>query len=95
MKCKRIPLEVEVIKYSLGQDLEDGFELLSDVVTKSWVHADNLIQINRDGDILTPYIFTRRGRTFLQEGDYVIIEPDGSKQLCGEDKLFDRYEEIK
>ena len=95
MRCTRIPLESEVTKYELGKGLEDGFELLSDVITKGWIVTDKLMQVKRDnGSIVCPYIMHRRGRTFIQEGDYIIIDSDGTKQVVGEDKVFTRYKKI-
>lgn len=92
MKCVRTALEAEVVKYETGKDMEDGFELWSDVVTKGWIVTDSLIKITReDGEIVCPYIRHRRGRTFIAEGDYVIIDADGTKHVCGEDKIFKRY----
>ncbi len=96
MKCIRRPLEAEVEKFELGKGLEDGFELWADVVTKGWIVTDRLIKVKReDGSIVCPYISHRRGRTFIGENDYVIIEPDGTKQVCGEDKIFNRYEKLE
>ena len=96
MKCKRTPLEAEVTKYEIGANLEDGFELWSDVVTKQWIVTDSLIKVTRkNGDIVCPYIKHRRGRTFIQEGDYIILEPDGTKHVCGEDKIFIRFEKVE
>ncbi len=96
MKCIRRPLEAEVEKFELGKGLEDGFELWADVVTKGWIVTDRLIKVKReDGSIVCPYIAHRRGRTFIGENDYVIIEPDGTKQVCGEDKIFNRYEKLE
>ena len=96
MKCIRRPLEAEVEKFELGKGLEDGFELWADVVTKGWIVTDHLIKVKReDGSIVCPYIAHRRGRTFIGENDYVIIEPDGTKQVCGEDKIFNRYEKLE
>lgn len=95
MKCRRTTLEADVEKYEVGSKLEDGFELWADVVTKGWIVTDSLVKIKRDnGDIVCPYIVHRRGRTFISEGDYIIIEPDGTKHVCGEDKIFKRYEKI-
>lgn len=92
MKCVRTALEAEVVKYETGKDMEDGFELWSDVVTKGWIVTDSLIKITReDGKIVCPYIRHRRGRTFIAEEDYVIIDADGTKHVCGEDKIFKRY----
>lgn len=96
MKCIRRPLEAEVAKYELNKGMEDGFELWSDVVIKGWIVTDSLIKIKREnGDIVCPYIVHRRGRTFISENDYIIVEPDGTKHVCGEDKIFERYEEVK
>ena len=96
MKCRRVPLEADVYKYEPGKGLEDGFELFSDVITKEWFVTASLIQMTReDGSIVCPYIRHRRGKTFIGEGDYIIIDADGTKHVCGEDKIFQRYEEVK
>ena len=96
MKCKRVALEAEVIKYEIGQGLEDGFELWSDVVTKGWIVTDHLIKIKReDGNIVCPYITHRRGRTFIGEGDYIIVDADGTQHVCGANKIFSRYEPVE
>ena len=88
MKSRRIPLESEV-----GKGMEDGFELFSDVVTKGWIVTDSLVKIERpDGTIVCPYIKHRRGRTFIGEGDYIIVQQDGTKNVCGADKVWTRYE---
>lgn len=76
----------------MGKNMEDGFELWSDVVTKGWIVTDFLVKITReDGSIVCPYIVHRRGRTFIGNGDYVITEADGSKHVCGADKVWNRY----
>ena len=96
MKCTRIPMEAEVMKYELGKGLEDGFELFSDIVTKGWIITDKLLKVVRDnGSIVCPYIGHRRGVTFIQEGDYVIIDSDGTKQVVGGDKVFTRYKPVE
>lgn len=96
MKCIRKALEVEVIKYETGKNMEDGFELWSNVITKGWVVTDNLVRITRDnGTVVCPFIKTRRGRTFIGEGDYIICDSDGTRHVCGEDKIFSRYEKIE
>lgn len=95
MKCRRTPIEAEVVKYEQNKGLEDGYELWSDIVTKIWIVTDSLIKVTRpDGSIVCPYIYHRRGRTFISEGDYIIIDEDGTKHVCGEDKIFKRYEPI-
>lgn len=96
MKCIRKALEVEVIKYETGKNMEDGFELWSNVITKGWVVTDNLVRITRDnGTVVCPFIKTRRGRTFIGEGDYIICDSDGTRHVCGEDKIFSRYEKVE
>lgn len=37
MKCRRVEMNADVVKYELGKGLEDGFELWADVVTKGWI----------------------------------------------------------
>lgn len=96
MKCTRVPLVADVEKYEAGRGLEDGFELLSDVITKGWIVTDTLVKIKRDnGTIVCPYVMHRRGRTFIEEGDYVITDADGTRHVCGEDKIFKRYQKAE
>ncbi|MGN0142302.1 MAG: hypothetical protein ACI4AD_08730 [Roseburia sp.] len=96
MKCRRTSLDAEVMKYEVGKNLEDGFELWSDVVTKGWIVTDFLVKIKReDGTIVCPYIKNRRGRIFIGEGDYIITQEDGSKYVCGADKIWNRYEKVE
>lgn len=96
MKCKRIALDAEVIKYEQDKKLEDGFELWSDVVTKGGIVTDSLIKIKRDdGKIVCPYVVHRRGRVFIEVGDYIIVDSDGTKHVCGEDKVWSRYEKVE
>lgn len=96
MKCIRKALEVEVLKYETGKNMEDGFELWSNVITKGWVVTDNLVRVTRDnGTVVCPFIKTRRGRTFIGEGDYIICDSDGTRHVCGADKIFSRYEKIE
>ena len=96
MKCRRVEMNVDVVKYELGKGLEDGFELWADVVTKGWIVTDTLIKVtNENGFIVCPYIVHRRGRTFIGENDYIITDADGTKHVCGEDKIFERYEKTE
>ena len=96
MKCRRVEMEADVVKYELGKGMEDGFELWADVVTKGWIVTDSLIKVeNENGSIVCPYIMHRRGRTFISENDYIIIDADGTKHVCGEGKIFERYEKIE
>lgn len=96
MKCIRTSIMAEVEKYEVGKNMEDGFERWSDVVTKGWIVTDSLVKIEREkGVIVCPYIRHRRGRTFISEGDYIIIDADGTKHVCGEDKIFERYQKVE
>lgn len=96
MKCRRVEMESDVIKYETGKNLEDGFELWTDVVTTGWIVTESLIKIKRDDEtIVCPYILHRRGRTFINEGDYIITDADGTKHVCGMDKVFSRYKKIE
>lgn len=93
MKSRRIALESYVEKYEQDKGMEDGFELLSDVVTKGWIVTDFLIKVKReDGAIVCPYIKNRRGRTFIGAGDYIVVDSDGTRHVCGADKIWSRYE---
>ena len=95
MNSRRTPLAANVEKYEIGQGLEDGFELWSDVVTKGWIETENLVKIEReDGAIVCPYVKNRRGRIFIGVGDYLIEDEDGTKHVCGEDKIWLRYERV-
>ncbi len=96
MKYVRTPLTAQVEKYELGQNLEDGFELWSNIVMDGYIVTDSLIKVKREnGDIVCPYIKHRRGHTFIGEGDYIIIEEDGTKHVCGADKIFSRYQKVE
>lgn len=93
MKCKRICLDAEVVRYETGKGLEDGFAAWTDVVTQGWIVTDFLVKIQQDnGRIVCPYIKNRRGYVFIGEGDYIITDADGSRHVCGADKIWDRYE---
>ncbi len=95
MRCVRTPIEADVVKYEVNKGLEDGFELWSDVIIKQWVVTDSIVKITRDnGSIVCPYIVHRRGRTFINEGDYIVSEDDGSRHVCSGEKIFKRYQKI-
>ena len=94
MRCIRTPIEADVVKYDPYASLEDGYELYAEVITKNNVDLANLVQVERGGQIVCPYIVTRRGRTFIKEGDYIVTEEDGTKLVCGGDKVFSRYTRI-
>lgn len=96
MKSRRIPLTANVEEYVIGKGMEDGVELWSDVVTKGWIITDFLVKMKReDGSIVCPYILNRRGRVFIGQGDYIIVDADGTKHVCGADKIWSRYEKMK
>ena len=96
MKCKRTPIVADVYEYTVDSGLEDGWEPFADVVTKGWIVTDRLIRVKKDsGLVVTPYITHRRGRTFIGEGDYIIVDADGTKHVCGADKIFKRYEKVE
>ena len=95
MKCRRVSLDANVEKYEYGKGMEDGFEKWSKVVTQGWIVTDFLIKITQDdGTIVCPKIKHRRGYTFIGEGDYIVIDSDGSKHVCDADKIWNRYEQI-
>ena len=95
MKCKRIDIISDVFPFEFGKGYEDGYELLSDIVTKGWIITDSLLKVKMEnGSIECPYITHRRGRTFIGENDYIIIDSDGTKHICGADKIFDRYQKM-
>ncbi len=93
-KYKRVPLIVTAAQYEVGKEMEDGFRLYSQVITNEGIATDKLIKITReDGSIVCPYVRSRRGLTFIREGDYIVCENDG-KHVCSQDKFPVRYEEI-
>lgn len=95
MRCRRIALEADIVKYEVGKNLEDGKELWVKIVIQEGLVTDSLVKLKKDdGTIVCPYINTRRGRVFIEKGDYIIIDADGSKHICGEDKIWKRYEKI-
>ncbi len=95
MKCRRVGLEAEIQKYEVGMGLEDGFASWTDVVTQGWIVTDFLVKIKReDGSIVCPYIKNRRGYTFIGESDYIVTDEDGTRHVCGSDKIWKRYEEV-
>ena len=95
MKCKRVELKADVYKYELDKGLEDGFEIWSEIVTREWIVTDSLLKIEReDGFVVSPFILNRRGREFIGVDDYIVIDEDGTKHVCGADKIWKRYQEI-
>lgn len=95
MKYIRANLPVEAILYEPEKGQEDGFELLSKVITNGWVSTDSLIRIkDTDGKIKCPFITNKRGRIFIGEGDYIIMEEDGERHVCGKEKFSKRFKEL-
>ncbi|HEX3077857.1 MAG TPA: hypothetical protein VHQ24_13420 [Lachnospiraceae bacterium] len=93
MRYRRTGLPVDAVQYELDKGLEDGFELWTEIVVNGWILTDNLVKRTRkDGVVVCPYINTRRGRSFITEGDYIITEAEGDRIVCGQDKFEKRYE---
>ncbi len=95
-KYERASLVVQAVQYELNKGMEDGFELYAKVVTNGWVSPENLIQVTRpDGTIVCPFLRNRRGVIFIREGDYIILEGDNQKHVCGVDKFSKRFRPIE
>lgn len=92
MPYLRAALEVEAMKYEPGKGLEDGFEMLSKVITNGWVAVERLVKItNQNGSITCPFITNKRGKIFIGENDYIIIEKDGDRHVCSEESFNLRF----
>lgn len=95
-KYRRSSLLVHAAPYELGKGMEDGFELYTKVVTNGWITPDRLIKITRpDGAIVCPFIQNRRGVVFIREGDYIIVESDDERHVCGADKFELRFKLVE
>lgn len=95
-KYTRIPLEVEATKYEIGKGMEDGFRLLTEIVTYEGLNTEKIIKIEREnGNIVCPYVENRRGLVFIRENDYIICEADNEKHVCGADRFFERFKPIE
>lgn len=91
----RTALEVDAVKYEVGKGYEDGFELLSKVITNGWIIVERLVKTSDErGNIVCPFINNKRGRIFIGDNDYIIIEKDGERHVCGEESFFSRFKEI-
>lgn len=93
IKVTHTPLPAIVCKYEPG--MEDGLTSIVDVVTNVHINTDNLYQIHKTGYkdfIVCPYINNKRGRTFIQNGDYIVFESDGTKHVVSEENLWVRYQ---
>ena len=95
-KYTRAPLEVTAMKYEIGKGMEDGFRLLSQVVTNEGLNTDHIVKIEReDGSIVCPYVQNRRGLVFIRENDYIICESDNEKHVCGADRFAERFHPVE
>lgn len=94
-KYLRKSLEVQAVQYETGKGLEDGFETFTKVITNGWISPQDLVEITQpDGKIVCPFIENKRGRLFIRKGDYIIIENDNERHVCGGEKFAKRFEEI-
>lgn len=92
MKCRRVDLTADVFPFEFDKGYEDGYEPLYTIITKGWIVTDHLIKVVRSGGLVEcPYISHSRGRTFIGENDYIIIDSDGTKHVCSAEKIFHRY----
>lgn len=91
-KYIRTALNVDAARYEPEKNMEDGFELWTSVVTNGWVTNDGVVQLEQDdGKLVCPFIVNKRGRLFIRNGDYIIIEADGEKHVCSEEKFHLRF----
>jgi hypothetical protein len=91
-KYTRIPLDVVAEKYELGKGMEDGFQSLSKIVTHGWINTDKLVKVDKgEGHIVCPFISNKRGLVFINEDDYIIVEGDDERHVCGSEKFATRY----
>ena len=96
-KYKRAALEVVAAEYQVGKGMEDGFQLLSKIVTNGWINTDNLVRIQKDdieGHVVCPFIQTRRGLIFINEGDFIIVDGEDERHVCGGEKFHERYSPV-
>ena len=76
--------------------MEDGFRLLSQVVTNEGLNTEKLVKITReDGSIVCPYVQNRRGLVFIRENDYIICEAGNEKHVCGADRFPERFQPVE
>ncbi|MCL2253571.1 MAG: hypothetical protein FWC09_03930 [Lachnospiraceae bacterium] len=93
-KYLRASFEVVAEKYEVDKGLEDGFQSLSKIVTHGWINTDSLVKIDKsegEGHIVCPFLSTKRGLIFINEGDYIIVEGDDDRHVCGGDKFAERF----
>ena len=58
-KYTRVPFEVTAVKYEVGQGMEDGFRLLSQVVTNEGLNTENLVKITREDGSMVLFLSMR------------------------------------
>jgi translation initiation factor IF-1 len=91
-KYKRASFDVVAEKYETGKGMEDGFQLLTKIVTNGWINTDNLVKIQtEDGNIVCPFISNKRGLIFINEGDYIIVEGDDDRHICSGESFSSRF----
>lgn len=96
MKYVRKELEVDAVPYEIDKGIEDGFESWADIITHSCINSEKLIKIIRpDGKIVCPYIENRRGRSYIQDGDYIITEEDGNRHICNQASFPSRFTPVE
>lgn len=96
MRCKRKEMNADVEEYQLNKGLEDGFTPYKDIIIAGFVYVDNLVKVTQEnGTVVCPYVRNRRGCTFICNGDYVITDADGTRHVCGSDKIWNRYEKLE
>lgn len=88
------PNKAVVEKYEINKGMEDGLATLTDLVTNAHVFSDKIVKIETEKGTMCPYIKQKRGRTFINEGDYIIFEEDGRKHVVSEENLWNRFERI-
>ena len=93
-KVKRRPLEATAVLYDYGKGLEDGMATVADVVANAHVFSQDIVQIETPSGIMCPYINNKRGRTFINNGDWIILEADGGKHVVSNDNIWNRFEKV-
>jgi hypothetical protein len=94
-KYIRATLEVVAEKYEIDKGMEDGFQSLSKIVTHGWINTENLVQIDKgEGHVVCPFISNKRGLTFINQGDYIIVEGDDDRHVCSNEKFSERFNPV-